>query len=57
LPGNVAICLGPNYEYTLVKTGAVYLVMAKDLVDAAMKDAKVEDYEMVAPSLEATLSI
>ena len=55
LPGNVAICLGPNYEYTLVKTGDEYLVMAKDLVGAAMKDAKIEDYEMVGSFLGSDL--
>lgn len=55
LPGNVAICLGPNYEYTLVKTGGQYLVMAKDLVDAAMKDAKITDYETVGSFLGSEL--
>ena len=55
LPGNVAICLGPNYEYTLVKTGGQYLVMAKDLVSAAMKDAKIDDYETVGSFLGSDL--
>ena len=55
LPGNVAICLGPNYEYTLVKTGGQYLVMAKDLVGAAMKDAKIDDYETVGSFLGSDL--
>ena len=32
LPGNVAICLGPEYEYTLVKANGEYYVMAKELV-------------------------
>ncbi len=47
LPGNVAICLGPDYEYTLVKVDGKYLVMAKELVDSTMKSAKIEDYETV----------
>ncbi|MCI8500632.1 MAG: isoleucine--tRNA ligase [Oscillospiraceae bacterium] len=55
LPGNVAICLGPNYEYTLVKTGDEYLVMAKDLVDSAMKDAKVTEYETIGSFLGSEL--
>ncbi len=55
LPGNVAICLGPNYEYTLVKVGDEYLVMAKELVDAAMKDAKIETYETVGSFLGSEL--
>ena len=37
IPGNVAVCLGPEYEYTLVKTGDQYLVMAKELADVTMR--------------------
>lgn len=51
LPGNVAICLGPDYEYTLVKSGTEYYVMAKNLVEPTMKVAKIEDYEMVGSFL------
>lgn len=51
LPGNVAICLGPDYEYTLVKAGDEYLVMAKELVKSAMEAAKIEDYETVGTFL------
>ncbi len=47
LPGNVAICLGPEYEYTLVKIGEEYLVMAKALVESALHSAKITDYELV----------
>ena len=47
LPGNVAICLGPDYEYCLVKTNGEYYVMARDLADAAMAAAKIEDYELI----------
>ncbi|WMJ23114.1 isoleucine--tRNA ligase [Paludicola sp. MB14-C6] len=47
LPGNVAICLGPDYEYTLVKVNNEYLVMAKDLVASTMKAAKIEEFETV----------
>ena len=45
LPGNVAICLGPEYEYTLVKANGEYYVMAKELVDSAMKAAGITEYE------------
>ncbi|MBQ2387930.1 MAG: class I tRNA ligase family protein, partial [Clostridia bacterium] len=31
LPGNVAICVGPNYEYSLIKANGEYFVMATDL--------------------------
>ncbi len=47
LPGNVAICLGPDYDYCLVKTNGEYYVVARDLADAAMQAAKIEDYELV----------
>lgn len=47
LPGNVAICVGPNYDYTLVKCNDEYLVMAKDLVENAMRAAKIENYETI----------
>lgn len=45
LPGNVAICLGPEYEYTLVKANGEYYVMARELVDSAMKAAGITEYE------------
>ena len=47
IPGNVAVCLGPEYEYTLVKTGDQYLVMARELADVTMKAAGITDYEFV----------
>ena len=36
LPANVAICVGPDFEYSLVKSGEEYYVMATDLVSSAM---------------------
>lgn len=47
LPANVAICVGPNYEYSVLKANGEYYVMATDLAPAAMADAGVEDYETV----------
>lgn len=47
LPGNVAICLGPDYDYTLVKVNNEYLLMAKDLVASTMKAAHIDEYETV----------
>lgn len=55
LPGNVAICLGPNYEYTLVKTNGQYLVMAKELVETVMQDASISEYETVGSFLGSEL--
>lgn len=36
LPANVAICLGPDFEYALVESNGEYFVMAADLVEAVM---------------------
>ncbi len=47
IPGNVAVCLGPEYEYTLVKVNGEYLVMARELVDSTMKAADISEYETV----------
>lgn len=47
LPANVAICVGPNYEYSLIKSGDEYYVMATDLAPAAMEAKGVADYETV----------
>ena len=45
LPGNVAICLGPEYEYTLVKAGGECYVMARELAASAMEAAGIAEYE------------
>ena len=47
LPGNVAICVGPAYEYSLVRAGDEYYVMARELVDASMQAAGIAEYEIV----------
>ncbi len=47
LPGNMAICLGPEYEYCAVKANGEYYIMAKELAPAAMKAAEIEDYELI----------
>ena len=47
LPGNLAICLGPNYEYCIVKANGENYVMATELVSVTMKNAEIEDYEIV----------
>ncbi len=51
LPGNLAICLGPNYEYTFVKIEdsdnnhcGDYLLMATELVSTVMDGIGVKNY-------------
>lgn len=45
LPGNLAICLGPDYEYTVVKAGGENYIMARELVEPTMEAAGIKDYE------------
>jgi len=47
LPANLAICVGPGYEYSVVKSGDEYYVMATDLYENAMAEAEITDYEVV----------
>jgi isoleucyl-tRNA synthetase len=48
LPGNVAIALNPDFEYSLVKvpSGEIY-VLATELVDSVAKAANIDGYEIV----------
>ena len=48
LPANVAICVGPKYNYAVIKAGDEYYVMAEDLYQSAMEIAEIADYEVVA---------
>ncbi len=56
LPGNLAICLGPNYDYVVVKAenGENY-VMAEYLVPVTMEAAGIEKYEIIAKFLGSDL--
>lgn len=47
IPANVAICLGPDFTYAVIKTGDEFLIMAEELYKNAMKAAGIEDYEVV----------
>ena len=47
LPGNVAICVGPSFDYAIIKCGDEYYVMAEELYKNAMADAKKTDYAVV----------
>lgn len=44
IPGNLAICLGPEYNYTLVHVGDEYYVMAEELVRTTMETAGITNY-------------
>ncbi|MBE6883529.1 MAG: isoleucine--tRNA ligase [Ruminococcaceae bacterium] len=47
LPGNNAICLGPEFEYAVYKANGEYYVMAKELAPSAFKAAGIEEYEVI----------
>ncbi len=48
LPANLAICLGPDFDYALLRCGDEYYIMATELADSAMQAAGITDYETVA---------
>ena len=47
LPANLAICVGPDYEYGVFKANGEYYVMATELAPSAFKAAKIEEYELL----------
>jgi isoleucyl-tRNA synthetase len=47
LPGNLAISLGPDFDYAVVKAGDEYYIIAAELVDDVMKKGGVAQYTVV----------
>ena len=47
LPGNLAICVGPSYDYCVVKANGEYYVVARELADNTMKAAGISEYEIL----------
>ncbi len=47
LPGNLAICVGPAYDYCVVKANGEYYVVARELADNTMKAAGISEYEIL----------
>ena len=47
LPGNLAICVGPNYDYQIVKANDEYYVLAVELTESTMSAAGISEYEVV----------
>ncbi len=58
IPGNLAICLNPGYEYTLTRAsnGEVY-IMAKELAESVLKKAGLEAVEVLATFKGADLEL
>jgi isoleucyl-tRNA synthetase len=48
LPANVAIAVGPDFEYALVEAGGEKLLLAKELVEPVLKEAGLaQDYKVL----------
>ena len=47
LPANLATCLGPGFEYVVVKANGEYYLLAKELTEATMTAAGITDYEIL----------
>ncbi len=48
LPANVAICVGPQFDYCVIKAQNEFYIMAQELYKSAMEAAEITDYEVVA---------
>ncbi len=48
IPGNFAITLHPDYQYSLVKTEQGNLIVASKLVDEVMKKIRIKSYQVIA---------
>lgn len=55
LPANVAICVGPKFEYTIVKSGKEYYIVADVLKEKVMQAANIENYEIIGKVLGSDL--
>lgn len=51
LPGNLAICLGPEYEYTVVRSNGENYIIAKELIAPTLQAAGITDFETVGSFL------
>jgi isoleucyl-tRNA synthetase len=47
LPANLAICVHPDYEYSVIKVGNEYLVMASDLAPAVLEASGITGHKVV----------
>ena len=47
LPANLALCVGPRYEYVLVKANDEFYVIAEELLSSTMGAAGITEYEIV----------
>ncbi len=55
LPGNVAICVGKDFNYSIVKNEDEYYIVAEELKEKVMQSAGIENYEVVGNLLGSDL--
>ena len=48
LPGNVAVCVGPDFEYAVVKANGEHYVTAAELTEKVMLKAGITEFEILA---------
>ncbi len=48
LPGNLAICLGPDFEYSVIRVGEENYIMASQLLESVASAANIGEYEVIA---------
>ncbi|MDL2254122.1 isoleucine--tRNA ligase [Ruminococcaceae bacterium OttesenSCG-928-I18] len=48
LPANVAICLGPDFDYVAVKAGERVYIVAEALLESTMASCHISEYETLA---------
>ena len=47
LPGNVAISVNPDFQYSVLRSGNETFIMAKELADDVMKTAEKDEYQVL----------
>lgn len=47
LPANLAVCLGPEFEYCLVNANGENYIIAKELIEDTLKAAGIDDYKVL----------
>ena len=47
IPANLAVSVHPNFDYNFVKSNKGILILAKDLMENALKEMDIENYEVI----------
>jgi len=47
LPGNVAICVNPDFNYCVLRIEDKFLILASSLVEKCLNDANIKNFELI----------